>query len=193
MTQYFDRTNTYQGPQDTLSTAIEHFKEEGREPGEAIDLGCGTGNDTLYLVQQGWTVRAMDNEESARDYLMKKIPATWHKRVSFEASPFEKFVFSPALLINASYCIEYCHPNEIKKVMQRISANLLPGGRFCGHFLGKKDSWNGIPTMNFATREILRSYFEGFEIEMLEEMEWDGTFFSGNKHWHVYKVVAKKK
>jgi hypothetical protein len=47
--------------------------------------------------------------------------------------------------------------------------------------------------MNFATPEILRSYFVGFEIEMLEEMEWDGTYFSGNKHWHVYKIVAKKK
>jgi len=32
----------------------------GRAPGRAIDLGCGTGTNVLYLAEQGWQVTGVD-------------------------------------------------------------------------------------------------------------------------------------
>lgn len=32
----------------------------GRAPGQAIDLGCGTGTNLLYLAERGWQVTGVD-------------------------------------------------------------------------------------------------------------------------------------
>jgi SAM-dependent methyltransferase len=34
-------------------------------PGRALDVGCGTGRDAVYLTQQGWRVTAVDFAEDA--------------------------------------------------------------------------------------------------------------------------------
>ena len=34
-------------------------------PGRAVDLGCGTGDASIYLSQHGWDVTAIDFVEAA--------------------------------------------------------------------------------------------------------------------------------
>ncbi|WDY59684.1 methyltransferase domain-containing protein [Pseudomonas sp. PSKL.D1] len=34
-------------------------------PGHAVDLGCGSGNDTRALLQAGWQVLAVDQDQAA--------------------------------------------------------------------------------------------------------------------------------
>jgi SAM-dependent methyltransferase len=44
-------------------------------PGRALDLGCGTGTDTIYLATQGWEVTAVD--------MVPKALATARQRAHF--------------------------------------------------------------------------------------------------------------
>jgi 2-polyprenyl-3-methyl-5-hydroxy-6-metoxy-1,4-benzoquinol methylase len=37
----------------------------GMPPGKALDLGCGEGQDSIWLAQQGWIVNAVDISASA--------------------------------------------------------------------------------------------------------------------------------
>ena len=36
-----------------------------RSPGQALDIGCGAGTDSIYLAEQGWDVTCLDFVESA--------------------------------------------------------------------------------------------------------------------------------
>lgn len=46
---------------------------KGKHPGNAIDLGCGTGTNLLYLAQQGWTVTGLDFAPLAIHKARKKL------------------------------------------------------------------------------------------------------------------------
>ena len=52
-------------PRKTLLLALERFAGEGLQGGQAIDLGCGSGRDTIAMLRQGWRVLAIDAEPEA--------------------------------------------------------------------------------------------------------------------------------
>jgi SAM-dependent methyltransferase len=45
------------------------------EPGRALDIGCGTGNDTIYLATHGWQVTAIDMVRKALTTARRKATA----------------------------------------------------------------------------------------------------------------------
>ncbi|TEU17501.1 MAG: methyltransferase domain-containing protein, partial [Anaerolineales bacterium] len=50
-------------PWDTEVTppeVVELIEGEGLSPGRALDLGCGTGTNCIYLVRHGWEVVGVD-------------------------------------------------------------------------------------------------------------------------------------
>jgi len=50
------------------ATVEDFFVEEeiaGLKPGSALDMGCGTGNNSLMLAEKGWSVTGVDWAEHA--------------------------------------------------------------------------------------------------------------------------------
>jgi SAM-dependent methyltransferase len=46
---------------------IELADELSASPGRAIDIGCGTGRDAVYLANRGWSVTGVDGVQRAID------------------------------------------------------------------------------------------------------------------------------
>lgn len=50
-------------------------------PGRALDIGCGGGRDTRELLARGWTVDAIDDDDSAIE-LTSKLKEEWPDRLN---------------------------------------------------------------------------------------------------------------
>jgi trans-aconitate methyltransferase len=172
-----------------LVRAVELVSRE-RRAGEALDLGCGAGRDTRYLVESGFRVTAVDREAAALD-LLADLPAD---RIRPVQSSIEEFQFGRYDLINAHFALPFIERGLFADVFTRLKAALNSGAVFVGQFFGVHDSWNTPDTrMTFVTRQQAHEYLDGLELLEFEEEEQDGTTATGKpKHWHVYHIVARK-
>lgn len=158
--------------------------------GEALDLGCGGGRDTRYLVAQGFEVTAVDSEAASLAALAD-LP---RERLHLVQSTFEDFSFMSYDLINAHFALPFTQKAQFSAVFARLKATLKPGGVFVGQFFGINDTWNTPETtMTFLTQEQAHAELAGLEIVEFEEEDQDGTTARGEaKHWHVYHIVARQ-
>ena len=186
-TVYYD-ANTDRSPRPMLLEVLDAF-----EPlhGDAVDLGCGQGVDTLALLERGWTVFATDAEHEAIDRVRARVPESLAPRLRTRVSPMEEVELPDADLVWASFSLFFCDPARFDEVWARIRAAIRPGGRFAGQFLGERDTWAPQDDRSAFSRTAAEALLDGLEVERFEEEENDGEACSGPKHWHVFHAVAR--
>ena len=176
---------------ETLLEALTRFEE----PGLGVDLGCGAGGDTAELLRRGWRVLAVDSEPEAIERLRARddLGEGGLDRLETQVARFEEATLPRAELVNASWSLPFCAPGSFQSVWAHVVESLVPSGRFCGQLFGDRDGWRGDRDLTFLTRAEVDSLLAGFEVELLDEVEEDGTTALGEaKHWHVFHVVARK-
>jgi SAM-dependent methyltransferase len=52
---------------DAVPTRVVEVVNERNSTGRALDLGCGTGRDAVYLAEHGWSVTGIDGVQQAID------------------------------------------------------------------------------------------------------------------------------
>ena len=184
-------------PWATLLRALDAFAAEtaGRLPRVALDLGCGTGRDTVELLRRGWRVLAIDSQAEAIAGLRAKPEAAAHAaRLETRIARFEDIDMPPADLVNSSFALPLCAPAAFPALWDRIRHALPVSGRFAGQFYGPRDTWaKREPPIMIHDRTAIDTLFSGFAIEWIEEEETDAVTPRGQpKHWHIFHVVARK-
>ncbi len=187
--QYYQAT-AGRAPRPLLLKALAQC--EPRQPDEriAIDIGCGDGTDTLALLDQQWTVLALDSTPDAIALLRARVPAEQESRLQTQVASFAEMELPPADLIFAGLSLPFCHPNDFTGVWQKIRGALRPGGRFAGHFFGDRDSWTASNEMTFHTKAHVEALLTDLTVEYFNEIEEDGRAVSGPKHWHFFEIIA---
>jgi tellurite methyltransferase len=156
----------------------------------ALDLGCGAGRDTQFLLEQGFAVTAVDSDPHAIA-LMEELH---QKRLRVVHSSFETFDFETYDLVNAHFALPFMLEEQFHLVFGRIIHALHTGGLFVGQFFGVHDEWN-IPgnQMTFLTREQAKAELKGLRVLEFREEDVDSHVADGTpKHWHVFHIIAQK-
>jgi SAM-dependent methyltransferase len=186
---YYDAT-AGRPPRPTLLAALERF---GGFAGSAVDLGCGDGRDAVALLACGWSVLAIDAEDEAIARLRARPDLPPGGRLETKVARFETTAWPPCDLVNASFCLPLCAPEEFGALWRTIIASLRPGGRFCGQLYGERDGWAGRPGVTCHDRAGAVRLLAGLETELFEEEESDAVTPRGTrKHWHIFHVVARR-
>ena len=156
----------------------------------ALDLGCGAGRDTRFLLEQGFTVTAVDSHPHAIA-LLECFP--WDRLRVVQAS-FEAFQFETYDLVNAHFALPFAPEDRFHEVFARIKRALNAGGIFVGQFFGVNDEWNTAGNqMTFFTREQAEAELKELRVLEFREEDVDSHVADGTpKHWHVFHIIAQK-
>ncbi len=184
----------YENTKNALPHKItQKFIKMNIKEGTAIDLGCGTGRDTVFLIKNNWKVTAIDREDT-RELIEEKLDNKEKERFNFICQNFENIELEKTNLIVSNFAIPFCSKKNFNEFWEEIVDSIEKDGYFVGNFFGLKDSWAKLkPGMVFLTKEQVLNLFEDFEIVEFEENEKDGKTGLGKmKHWHTYNIIARK-
>lgn len=190
--EYYEATRG-QGASKSLVEALTQVS--GRD--EALDLGSGSGRDSLFLVEQGFGhVVAVDQEPAARGVL-DYLPPERADQLEFVQSSFSEYDFGVERfdIVNAQFALPFNPPETFGKMYDQLKQSLKPGGVFVGTFFGENDEWNTPGSKRtFHSRSDVEALLVGFEIITFnEEDNQDGRLADGTpKHWHRFIVIARK-
>ena len=156
----------------------------------AIDLGCGSGNETVYMIKNGIKVLAIDRQLN-QDFILNRLSDNEKKMISFKESSFEDVELPRTNLLTAFFSIPFCNPNNFDELWNKIYNSIEDNGYFVGQLFGDRDAWNVVDSINTFPIDKVRDYLKKYRIIKLEEVEYVRE--SDNKKWHFYDIIAQKK
>ncbi len=156
----------------------------------AIDLGCGSGNKTVYMIKNGIKVLAIDRQLN-QDFILNRLSDNEKKMISFKESSFEDVELPKTKLLTAFFSIPFCNPNNFDELWTKIYNSIEDNGYFVGQLFGDRDAWNVVESINTFSIDKVKEYLKNYNIIKLEEIEYDRE--SDNKKWHFYDIIAQKK
>ena len=156
----------------------------------AIDLGCGAGNDTEFLISKGFKVTAVDSQEEVKDFLKEKNLDK--EKFELIIGDFSKVELPKADLIFANMSLFFVKDNFdlfLKGIIEKVNKK----GFFVANFLGKEDDWNGTKTKTTIEKDYLLNFFKDYKIKYFsEEKYYKDTVLGKKKFWHVYTIMAQR-
>jgi ubiquinone/menaquinone biosynthesis C-methylase UbiE len=114
----------------SLRTLIEG--SDALPPGTALELGCGTGDCSIYLAEHGWRVTAVDYTKQALDKARAKAAAAKSTAEFVRADVTrlsQEGVGSGFQLIVDNGCLHNMSDRDRETYVREVSAVAAPGAR----------------------------------------------------------------
>lgn len=182
---------------------LDKFKDILKEnKGRAIiDLGCGAGNNTLYLCERGYKVISCDYSREALSIVNEFIPEAETMEMDLtERLPFED---DSTEVVIADLCLHYFSKYVTRYIINEIKRVLCDGGKLIFRVNSINDINYGAGSgteveknfyrsqsgfKRYFDEEDIRSFFSGWSIEYLKE----NTMYRYDMEKRLYECMAVK-
>ena len=99
-------------------------------PGNAIELDCGAGRDTICLIKNGWNVLAIDREDT-KGLIEEKLNENELKNFRFSLQNFQNVELENNSLLVSNFSIPFCGKKYFKEFWNKIEESIEKGRIFC--------------------------------------------------------------
>lgn len=165
---------------------MDYLQTKELKPKTVMDLGCGLGANSSFLLKQGVKVVAIDKMEYLLEAYRSRIGGQERQLISFQCEDMihlEKYTPQDHVVdvVLAIDVMPYLPTSSWKETLKKITASLKPGGYFfCTLFIKKererslvvdvheKFGANYYPIHDLAARLIRHSGFEMVECRLKE-------------------------
>lgn len=188
--KYFARTNI-EKPNDLVAKTINTKIYQNSSNIVILDLGAGNGNDTSYLLNQGFKVFAVDFHDTALERIMRRSDILSREHLTLIKSSFQNIEwdglpkFDAVVAINS---ISFVNLKEFKFIWHKIAIQIKPGGLFICRLFGNKLDWPNMQNMTLLSKQELFDLADGFTIVSFEEEYYQQDNFGQ----HAFSIILKK-
>ena len=112
---------------------VKKFIDMNIKPTNSIDLGCGAGRDTIFLIKNGWNVLSID-KENTEEIISNKLDNGEIKKFRFKSQNFENIELEKNNLLIANFSIPFCNKEYFDKFWNAITNSILKDRVFCWKF-----------------------------------------------------------
>lgn len=113
---------------------VKKVTEIENKKGNAIDLGCGAGRDTIFLIKNNWNVIAIDREDT-RSIIESRLNTEELERFQFICQDFENIQLDKNDLIVSNFSLPFCNKKYFNEFWNKIVNSINTGRIFCWKFL----------------------------------------------------------
>lgn len=126
--EFYEKSNKYNKPSKLLKRFFDMKLEGNLKNKIAIDIGAGVGNDAKFLLEKGFKVTCIDKEEKAKEIAISKIGD--NENFNYIVDRIENIKLYESDFIYECFCLQFCNPQKIDRVMGEIIKNITQGGFF---------------------------------------------------------------
>ena len=146
---------------------VELIDLQKLKPGRALDLGCGTGTNVIYLAQHGWQATGVDFVGKAIGTAKRKAKASGVAADFFQGDVTRlEFIKPPFDLVLDIGCFHSLPADRRPAYVAGLRRLLRPGGLFLSYAFKPEAPMGGI-----GVDEMLSLFGDGFTNVKVEHGE----------------------
>lgn len=167
---------------------------------EFLDLGCGQGRDSLFMLQKGFSVTAVDNSKEGIKKIREDIKnnSLQADKISLFCEDIKDFKIkkNKFSIINVFNSLQFLSKTDALSVIDKIKDGLLSGGYIIisGFINSNNQLQNNNQDRGYFEVGELKNLFSNFQIIIYEEKMINDLGHPGclESHQHyVVKMVAR--